>query len=230
MIAKKFNRGIHYPTIFVLILLIICAVISLIMIDNTFFLYKFAAINSNPVRTANIRRSVMDPIPQAQIKTMPLDKTPEWISRGINNLKGFEGWRENPYLDSENNQTIGYGFNLNDKNVAKKLRTLGYRPGRPLSKAIGDKTLKSLVNETYIPTLNKMYPKFNTYPDGTKEALLNMVYNLGEPKLQGFKKMRKALDRRDWRRAGAEAVNSEWARQVKSRRANYVRNLIQSGR
>ena len=200
------------------------------MIDKTTFLYKFAASNSNPISTANISRSIKDPVPQAQIKTMPLDKTPEWISRGINNLKGFEGWRENPYLDSKKNQTIGYGFNLNDKNVAKKLRKLGYRPGKPLSKEIGDKALTSLVNETYIPALNKMYPKFNTYPDGTKEALLNMVYNLGEPKLQGFKNMRAALDRRDWRRAGAEAVNSEWARQVKSRRANYVRNLMQSGK
>ena len=202
------------------------------MIDNTFFLYKFAAVNNNPVRIANIRRSVMDPVvpPQNQIKTMPLDKTPEWVSRGISNLKSFEGWRSNPYLDSKKNQTIGYGFNLNDKNVANRLRKLGYKPGRPLTKAIGDKALTGLVNETYIPTLNKIYPGFDKYPDGTKEALLNMVYNLGEPKLQGFKNMRAALDAQDWRRAGAEAVKSNWARQVKSRRANYVRNLMQSGR
>ena len=74
-----------------------------------------------------------------------------------------------------------------------------------------------------------MYPKFNKYPDNTKEALLNMIYNLGEPKLTGFKKMRDALEAGDYNKASLEAVDSNWAKQVKSRRANYVKNLIASG-
>ena len=184
------------------------------MLQNNHFLFKFAASPKQP----NI------------VKTKPvLNQQPEWITRGVNNLKSFEGWRSKPYLDTKKNQSIGYGFNLNDKNIARRLKNLGYISGQPLSKAVGDKAISGLVNDTYIPALQKMYPKFNKYPDNTKEALLNMIYNLGEPKLTGFKKMRDALEAGDYNKASLEAVDSNWAKQVKSRRANYVKNLIASG-
>lgn len=185
------------------------------MLNNTFLL-KFAVAQNKETNAVKVTKSL-------------IKQQPEWVTRGVNNLKSFEGWRSKPYLDTKKNQTIGYGFNLNDKNVARRLKDLGYRSGQPLSKSIGDKAISGLVNDTYIPTLQKMYPKFNKYPDNTKEALLNMVYNLGEPKLTGFKKMRDALEAGDYNKASLEVVDSNWAKQVKSRRANYVKNLIASG-
>jgi GH24 family phage-related lysozyme (muramidase) len=47
-----------------------------------------------------------------------------------------------------------------------------------------------------------------------EHALVNMCFNLGETKLRKFKKMNAAVRANDWERAGNEAENSLWFRQL----------------
>ena len=44
-----------------------------------------------------------------------------------------------------------------------------------------------------------------------------MAYQLGYPRLRKFKKMRKAVQNKEWALAEIEALNSQWARQTPGR-------------
>jgi len=47
-----------------------------------------------------------------------------------------------------------------------------------------------------------------------KDVLTEMAFNLGIPRLNGFKKMWKAIENGDYETAADEQLDSKWARQV----------------
>ena len=51
------------------------------------------------------------------------------------------------------------------------------------------------------------------------------AYNMGVPRLMGFKRMLAAVERGDWPRAKVEALDSKWAEQVPNRAAKVVRGF-----
>ena len=59
---------------------------------------------------------------------------------------------------------------------------------------------------SHLGELKKWLPKFEDYPKPAKLALINMVYNLGLPKLEGFTKMKTAIELGDWATAGKECI------------------------
>ena len=59
-------------------------------------------------------------------------------------------------------------------------------------------------------------------------ALLDLAFNLGEPKFRKFVNMIKAVKERNWERAADEAENSLWFAQVKTR-GKTVTNLLRTG-
>ncbi len=59
-----------------------------------------------------------------------------------------------------------------------------------------------------------------------QDALLEMCFNMGLPKLLTFKKMIRALMDKDFKRAVSEAEDSLWARQVGSRRVTAIVNKL----
>tara|TARA_Y100000385_G_C12570832_1_gene416264 strand:+ start:80 stop:520 length:441 start_codon:yes stop_codon:yes gene_type:complete len=62
-----------------------------------------------------------------------------------------------------------------------------------------------------------LYDLWNTYPGEVQEILVNMMFNLGRPRLSGFKNFKKAVDAGDWTTAGIEGRDSKWYRQVGAR-------------
>ena len=58
--------------------------------------------------------------------------------------------------------------------------------------------------------------------------LISMAFNLGEPRLAGFRRMRAAIAAGDWHRAASEALASRWARQT-GRRAIHIAELMRDG-
>jgi lysozyme len=62
-----------------------------------------------------------------------------------------------------------------------------------------------------------LYDLWNTYPGEVQEILVNMMFNLGRPRLSGFKNFKKAVDAGDWVTAGIEGRDSKWYRQVGAR-------------
>ena len=62
-----------------------------------------------------------------------------------------------------------------------------------------------------------LYSDWNDYPGEVQEILVNMMFNLGRPRLSKFKNFKKAVDAGDWKTAGVEGRDSLWHRQVGNR-------------
>lgn len=62
-----------------------------------------------------------------------------------------------------------------------------------------------------------LYPFWEELPEEVQEILVNMMFNLGRPRLSKFKKMTAALEMGDWNKAAIEGRDSLWYKQVTNR-------------
>lgn len=67
------------------------------------------------------------------------------------------------------------------------------------------------------------------FPSEVQEILVNMMFNLGRPRLSKFKKMNAALLNRDWKTAAVEGRDSLWYRQVTNRAERLMTRLENYG-
>ena len=70
-----------------------------------------------------------------------------------------------------------------------------------------------------------LYDKWDKFPGEVQEILVNMMFNLGRPRLSKFKNMKKALDKGDWMLAAVEGEDSLWYRQVTNRADRLMTRL-----
>ena len=66
---------------------------------------------------------------------------------------------------------------------------------------------------------------FGDLPDEVQQILVNMMFNMGRPRLSKFKNMNKALWAEDWKGAAAEGRDSLWYRQVRKRAERLMTRL-----
>ena len=66
---------------------------------------------------------------------------------------------------------------------------------------------------------------WSNFPDEVKEILVNMMFNLGRPRLSKFKKMYGHLEMGDWKNAAIEGRDSRWYRQVGNRAERLMTRL-----
>jgi lysozyme len=65
--------------------------------------------------------------------------------------------------------------------------------------------------------LDHNVPWWRKLPYAARRGLLNMAFNMGWPRLAGFKQMLAALEAGDYPTAAAEALASAWAKEVGDR-------------
>ena len=58
---------------------------------------------------------------------------------------------------------------------------------------------------------------WHNFPDEVQEILVNMMFNMGRPRLSKFKKFNAALCEHDWATAAVEGRDSRWHKQVTNR-------------
>ena len=104
------------------------------------------------------------------------------------------------YKDSLGVSTIGIGHNCS----------------KPLSDAAMKQILRDDLNDTISDCLHA-FPWFVELSRNRQHAILDMCFNLGLPKLQGFQKFLKAMELGDYETAANEMLESLWAKQVKHR-------------
>lgn len=122
-----------------------------------------------------------------------------------------EGLCLKPYLDSVGKLTIGVGRNLDDNGISEA------------------EALMMLRND--IANSQQELERFGWFrqlDSRRKDAILNMHFNLGLPRLLSFKKMIAALEQGKWDKAADEALNSRWAEQV-GERAVRISLIIRYG-
>jgi lysozyme len=70
-----------------------------------------------------------------------------------------------------------------------------------------------------------LYDNWEELPGEVQEILVNMMFNLGRPRLTKFKKFNAAISRRDWQEASKEGRDSLWHRQVTNRAERLMKRL-----
>ena len=127
-------------------------------------------------------------------------------------LKVCEGYSSKVYKCTADANTIGWGRNLDAKGISIDEAEL-----------MLNNDIKLCLSQ-----LSKL-SWFNKQPQGVKDALTNMCFNIGITRLLGFKKMIAALDQFQYTIAATEALSSLWAKQV-GQRAKDVTVMIREGK
>lgn len=111
-----------------------------------------------------------------------------------------EASRHIVYKDHLGNDTVGYGRLLSRGFSQDEAE---YLLGNDVKSAMAD--------------LDRNAPWWRAMLDPRMRALANMCFQLGWPRLAGFKKMLAALERGDTEEAAKQALDSKWARQTPER-------------
>lgn len=133
----------------------------------------------------------------------------------VERIKEEEGFRSKPYEDHLGKLTIGFGTLLED-GISEEEAALLLRH-RLL---IAYNELKSTMDSHYQANLDEM-------PDDIQRVLLDLAYQMGVPRLMGFRKMFGALNALAYERAAHELLNSKYAEQTPAR-AERNANKIKS--
>lgn len=73
--------------------------------------------------------------------------------------------------------------------------------------------------------LDRNAPWWHALNDARQDVLVNMAYNMGWPKLSGFKRMIAAAAAGDFNAAAHEMLDSKWAPQVGARAARLAQQM-----
>jgi lysozyme len=124
-------------------------------------------------------------------------------------LRRHESYRKNAYKDTEGNLTVGYGRNLDGPGVSRS--EARYLLNNDIDEAVAECVAR--------------FPFWNKLSELRQEVVANMMFNLGWPRLKGFKKMIAALEKQDYELAAAEMLDSKWHLQVKGRAKELARQM-----
>lgn len=131
---------------------------------------------------------------------MDYEQTKEMIQR-------HEGYRDRVYLDTEGIPTVGYGHAF----------IVGSKVPFDVCNKLFDYDFQSVVED---------YDRLSLDLDSIRKAvLLDMLFNLGLPRLSKFVKFLQALREKDYDRAAEEMRDSKWFRQVGSRGRELVKMM-----
>ena len=122
-----------------------------------------------------------------------------------------EGIVHEVYLDHLGYATFGIGHLITDKDPEQE-----YTVGTPISEERVTEAFQSDLDIS-IGECKVLFDLWDTYPGEVQEILVNMMFNLGRPRLSKFKNFKKAVDAGDWGKAGIEGRDSLWWKQVGNR-------------
>jgi len=136
-------------------------------------------------------------------------------------LEFEEGYRRVPYLCSEGYVTAGLGTKLHNK---KGMNPKDF-PIR-VSREVATLWLQQDVAKMEL-ALNKTDKggTFKGLDEDRRAIIISMAYQMGVHGVLGFPSMWRALARQDWEEAGAQALDSLWARQTPERAGRHARVL-----
>jgi len=103
-----------------------------------------------------------------------------------------------PYKDTVGKLTIGVGHNLTDNGISRQIAELMLKEDIAVATA----------------ALRDIFPSWANLPADVQFALTDMMFNMGEPRFLGFKKMIKAVKNKDFLEAAEQAKDSKWFKQV----------------
>lgn len=138
----------------------------------------------------------------------------------LGQLERHEGLRLEAYICPAGKLTVGFGHNCESWPVAGVEKV-----GDAISRTRADQLLVEDV-AFLAEELDDKLPWWRKMDEPRQGVLLNMAFNMGVPKLMGFKRALSAMKIGDYNRAGSEMLDSQWARQVRGRAAELARQMV----
>jgi len=127
-------------------------------------------------------------------------------------LKKHEGLRLNMYKDTVGKCTIGYGHNLDDKDISLRA---------------ADVILEDDISDA-LAECRAVFSWFVALSDNRQAVVASMVFNMGLARFKGFKRAIAHIEAGYYDDAAREMLDSKWASQV-GRRAEELAQIMREG-
>lgn len=139
------------------------------------------------------------------------------------------------YWDHLGYPTVGIGHLIipqKTSDMALINHTLSKQVGRQVNGVISESECSALFNsdvQTVKSEINK-YPNIKLAYDACdpirKNAICNLMFQMGGPRLSGFKKSLAFIANKDWSKAYSELLNSSWAKQTPNRAIRVAKVVL----
>lgn len=150
-------------------------------------------------------------------------------------IRHDEGLRHAAYQDTKGNITVGYGFNM-DSGIGRKVwKAAGIpvsfddvRSGRA---TIDDSHAEALGRASYEVAANdaqSLYGDLSQYSEPRKQALLNLSYQFGQPRLAKMASFNAAVKNEAWPEAVRQLLKSDYAKKDPTRAREVARKLLRN--
>jgi lysozyme len=141
---------------------------------------------------------------------------PNLIETIKEDLVRHEGYVTEIYLCSEGYATFGIGHMVTEDDMEHSW---------PVGTPVTDERILQVFHDDCkiaVEDAEKLVDDLYDHPDDVPRVLVNMVFNLGRPRLSKFKNMLAAVNAKDYAKAADEMVDSKWYKQVKTRGVELV--------
>tara|TARA_R110000796_G_scaffold40651_2_gene100642 strand:+ start:1003 stop:1446 length:444 start_codon:yes stop_codon:yes gene_type:complete len=126
-------------------------------------------------------------------------------------LERDEGCVYSVYLDHLGYPTFGIGHLVTETDIEH---------GKPVGTEVSEDRVQQVFNsdiECVIGDCDRAFDDFGSLPEDVQLVVANMMFNLGLPRFNKFKKMIRAINLRDMQTAADEMIASRWYQQVTAR-------------
>lgn len=143
-----------------------------------------------------------------EARPTPASRTLE-VAREL--ISDHEGLKLKMYKDSVGKTTIGYGRNLQDNGITR----------------LEAEMLREADLIIAYEIARRLTPGFQHLSAQRQAVVVDMAFNLGEPRLRRFVRFFAALGRQDFKTAAAEMADSRWYTQV-GRRGKRLARIMET--
>ena len=141
-------------------------------------------------------------------------------------IKRHEGLSLIPYRCPAGFRSIGWGWNFDSNPLPRVIaETLSERGSITVDMA--EELLDISINRS-LDDCRKLYPKFDTFTENRRNALTDMMFNMGLTTLSKFRISNRFVNDEMWQEAADNFALSKWAKQVKGR-ATEVLEMLRKG-
>jgi lysozyme len=136
-------------------------------------------------------------------------------------LKIDEGVKYSIYKDHLGYPTFGIGHLITTHDVEN---------GQPVGSLVSEERVNEVFEKdvkTMISEAKLLFPNLESLPEEAQQVIVNMIFNMGRPRLSNFKKFISYINESKWEEASSEMLNSAWARQV-GKRAQTLSDRIKN--
>ena len=143
----------------------------------------------------------------------------------IEQIKRHEGFKAHSYRCTAGKKTIGYGYNLSANPLKLSSLELYHAQLVGMGEHEADRLLKLMIAKI-TDQLEEALPVINRLDTVRQDVLINMTYNMGLVGLLKFKKMIVALEKKDYRTASIEMLDSKWKDDVGDRAPELATQML----